>query len=170
MFAAFGLRDAITPIVSFSYGSRNKQRIQEGIKYGLLYTIIIMLAGIVCMEIFAGQLSELFGLSGGTKAICVSAMRVISISFVFAGTNIAYQGIFQALESGTESLLISVCRQFLFVLPVAWGFSLIVGHRVTMTWLVWTTFILAEGISCLIAWMLMRKIHRKKLQFFKAKF
>lgn len=165
LFAAFGLRDAITPIVSFSYGSRNKQRIHDGIKYGLLYTIIIMLAGTVLMEIFAGQLSELFGLSGGTKAVCVSAMRVISISFVFAGANIAYQGIFQALESGTESLLVSLCRQLLFVLPVAWGFSEIVGNRVGMTWLVWTTFIIAEGVSCLIAFLLMRKIHRKKIAF-----
>ena len=162
LFAAFGLRDAITPIVSFSYGSRNKQRIQDGIKYGLFYTIVIMLIGTASMELLAGQLSELFGLSGGTKAICVSAMRVISISFVFAGANIAYQGIFQALESGKESLLVSVCRQFLFVIPVAWGFSCIIGNNLNMTWIVWTTFIIAEGISCLISVILMRRIQCKK--------
>lgn len=163
LFAAFGLRDAITPIVSFSYGSRNKQRIQDGIKYGLLYTVVIMLIGTALMELLAGQLSELFGLSGGTKAICVSAMRVISISFVFAGANIAYQGIFQALESGKESLLISVCRQFLFVIPVAWGFSFIIGSNLNMIWLVWTTFIIAEGISCLISVVFMRRIQCKKI-------
>lgn len=163
LFAAFGLRDAITPIVSFSYGSRNKQRIQDGIKYGLLYTVVIMLIGTALMELLAGQLSELFGLSGGTKAICVSAMRVISISFVFAGANIAYQGIFQALESGKESLLVSVCRQFLFVIPVAWGFSCIIGNNLNMIWLVWTTFIIAEGISCLISVVLMRRIQCKKI-------
>ncbi len=163
LFAAFGLRDAITPIVSFSYGSRNKQRIQDGIKYGLFYTVVIMLIGTALMELLAGQLSELFGLSGGTKAICVSAMRVISISFVFAGANIAYQGIFQALESGKESLLVSVCRQFLFVIPVAWGFSCIIGNNLNMIWLVWTTFIIAEGISCLISVILMRRIWCKKV-------
>lgn len=163
LFAAFGLRDAITPIVSFSYGSRNKQRIQDGIKYGLLYTVVIMLIGTALMELLAGQLSELFGLSGGTKAICVSAMRVISISFVFAGANIAYQGIFQALESGKESLLVSVCRQFLFVIPVAWGFSCIIGNNLNMIWLVGTTFIIAEGISCLISVVLMRRIQCKKI-------
>lgn len=162
LFAAFGLRDAITPIVSFSYGSRNKQRIQDGIKYGLFYTVVIMLIGTALMELLAGQLSELFGLSGGTKAICVSAMRVISISFVFAGANIAYQGIFQALESGKESLLVSVCRQFLFVIPVAWGFSCIIGNNLNMTWIVWMTFIIAEGISCLISVILMRRIQCKK--------
>ena len=163
LFAGFGLRDAITPVISFSYGSRNKQRIQEGIKYGLLYTIAIMLIGTVLMELFAGSLPELFGLSGGTKAICSSAMRVISISFVFAGANIAYQGIFQAVESGKESLIVSVCRQFLFVLPIAWLFSCIVGTNLDRTWLVWITFIIAEGISCLISVMLMKKIQDKKI-------
>lgn len=167
LFAAFGLRDAITPIVSFSYGSRNKQRIQDGIKYGLFYTILIMVAGTAVMEIFAGQLSELFGLSGGTKSICISAIRVISISFVFAGINVAFQGIFQALESGKESLVISVCRQFLFVIPAAWGFSCIVGNRVDMAWLVWTAFIIAEGISCLLAFWLMNRIYHKKREFFR---
>lgn len=163
LFAAFGLRDAITPIVSFSYGSQNKQRIKDGIKYGQIYTIAIMLIGTMLLELFAGQLSEVFGLSGGTKAICISAMRVISISFVFAGANIAYQGIFQALESGKESLLVSVCRQFLFVIPTAWGFSCIIGKDLDKTWLVWTTFIIAEGLSCLISVMLMRRIQRKKI-------
>ena len=50
-------------------------------------------------------------------------MRIVSLSFVFAGANVAFQGIFQALDSGLESLIISVFRQFLFVLPVAYGFS-----------------------------------------------
>ena len=163
LFAAFGLRDAITPIVSFSYGSRNKQRINAGIRYGLLYTLMIMLFGTVLMELFSGPLSELFGLSGGTREICISAMRIISISFVFAGANIAYQGIFQALESGNESLIVSVCRQFLFVLPIAWIFSCIIGNSLDKTWLVWTTFIIAEGVSCLIAIGMMKKIKKKKI-------
>lgn len=165
LFAAFGLRDAITPIVSYSYGSQDKHRIQDGIKYGQLYTIIIMLVGTILMELLAGSLSELFGLSGETKVICVSAMRVISISFVFAGANIAFQGIFQALESGKESLLVSICRQFLFVLPVAEVFSRIIGNHINRIWLVWLSFIIAESASCLISVLLMKKIQCKKLSF-----
>lgn len=168
LFAAFGLRDAITPIISYSYGSKNKKRIRDGIKYGLIYTMSIMLIGTLLLEVLAAPLSEMFGLSGETKQICISAMRVISISFVFAGANIAYQGIFQALESGKESLVISVCRQFLFVLPVAWAFSYMVGDNVEATWLVWITFIIAEGASCLIAVMLMKNVRRKKIQLMPA--
>ena len=169
LFAAFGLRDAITPIVSFNHGMRSKERVKKGIKYGLIYTLIIMIAGTVVLEIFANPFSKVFGLSGETQQLCVSAIRVISISFVFAGANIAFQGIFQALEGGMESLLISICRQFLFVLPVAWGFSLIATKDISYIWLVWMTFPIAEALSCIIACVFMKKIDKKKIQSLKNK-
>lgn len=161
LFAAFGLRDAITPIVSFNHGMRSKQRVKDGIKYGLIYTIIIMIVGMVVIEIFAVPFSAIFGLSGETQSICISAMRIISLSFIFAGMNIAYQGIFQALNGGLESLIISVLRQFLFVLPVAWGFSLLARNSIEMIWTVWTTFIIAEVLSCLVATIFMKRINKK---------
>ena len=119
LFAAFGLRDAITPIISFNYGAKAKKRVNEGIRYGMIYTLSIMIIGLIVIEIFAAPLSSVFGLSGTTKRLCMTAMRIISLSFLFAGANIAFQGIFQALGGGIESLIISVCRQFLFVIPVA---------------------------------------------------
>ena len=164
MFAAFGLRDAITPIVSFHHGMRSKERVRDGIKYGLIYTLIIMVVGTVVLEIFANPFAKIFGLSGVTQQLCVSAIRVISISFVFAGANIAFQGIFQALEGGMESLFISICRQFLFVLPVAWGFSLIAIKDISCIWLVWMTFPIAEAVSCVIACVFMKRIDRRKIQ------
>ena len=144
LFAAFGLRDAITPIVSFNHGMRSKRRVKEGVKYGMLYTILIMIIGLAAIELLAVPFSSLFGLSGTTQDICISAMRIISLSFIFAGMNIAYQGIFQALDSGLESLIISVLRQFLFVLPVAWVFSLFTRESPDLIWTVWLTFIIAE--------------------------
>lgn len=161
LFAAFGLRDAITPIVSFNYGMGSKERIKEGIKYGLIYTVVIMLIGLSVIEIFAVPFSALFGLSGETCDICISAMRIISLSFIFAGINIAYQGIFQALEGGLESLIISILRQFLFVLPVAWGFSLLARQSDNLIWTVWITFLIAEFLSCIIATFFMRRINEK---------
>lgn len=161
LFAAFGLRDAITPIVSFNHGMRSKVRVKAGIKYGILYTIIIMLVGLVLIEVPAVPISSVFGLSGETQAICISAMRIISVSFIFAGINIAYQGIFQALDGGFESLIISVLRQFLFVLPVAWGFSILARQSDNMIWTVWTTFIIAEVLSCIAATIFMVNINKK---------
>lgn len=157
LFAAFGLRDAITPIVSFNYGMQSKKRVKEGIRYGMIYTLIVMLAGMIVLEAFAVPFATIFGLSGETQALCVQAMRIVSLSFLFAGANIAYQGIFQALDAGLESLLISVCRQFLFVLPVAWGFSLLAKQDMEYMWLVWSTFLVAELLSAVIATILMKK-------------
>ena len=74
----------------------SKKRISDGIKYGIGYTLVIMALGTLVLEVFAQPFSGVFGLSGTTEALCISAMRVISISFVFAGINIALQGIFQA--------------------------------------------------------------------------
>ena len=161
LFAAFGLRDAITPIVSFSHGMGSKSRIRAGIKYGLLYTFIIMVIGTAVVEIFAGPLARVFGLSGETESICISAMHIISISFIFAGVNIALQGVFQALDGGLESLIVSLCRQLIFVLPVAWIFAQIVIKSSGSTWLLWLTFPIAEIVTAAIACLLLRKINKK---------
>lgn len=164
LFAAFGLRDAITPIVSFNYGMGSRSRVKQGIKYGMIYTFVIMAAGLVLLEVFAEPFAGLFGLSGETEQLCIGAMRIISLSFIFAGANIAFQGVFQALESGLQSLIISVCRQFLFVLPAAWGFSqLVIGYGMDKMWLVWLTFLIAEGISAVIAAAFMRGISHKRI-------
>ncbi len=159
LFAAFGLRDAMTPIISFNYGMGSKKRVQEGIKYGMIDTLVIMTIGLIVLELFATPFARVFGLSGITEEYCISAMRIISLSFLFAGANVAFQGIFQALDGGLESLIISVCRQFLFVLPVAYLFSK-TGH----VSLVWFTFIIAEGISLLISIYLMKRVSRHTIE------
>jgi putative MATE family efflux protein len=162
LFAAFGLRDAITPIVAFNYGAKSRQRVKDGIRYGMKYTLIVMAAGLILLEIFANPLASLFGLPKETHDLCVQAMRIVSISFLFAGMNIAYQGVFQALDAGLESLVISVCRQFLFVLPVAWGFTQLAKVSMSNMWLVWSTFIIAEFLSALIGSGFMVRIHKKE--------
>lgn len=164
LFAAFGLRDAITPIVSFSHGMQNKKRITEGIKYGIIYTLAIMIIGTVVLEIIAEPLCSVFGLSGITESLCISATRIISLSFIFAGINVALQGVFQALESGVSSLVISVCRQLLFVLPVAWAFSLLIKPDLENAWIVWLTFIISEFVTAVIAGLLMLKIYKNKVK------
>ena len=162
LFAAFGLRDAITPIVSFNYGMRDKQRVNAGIKCGMLYTLLIMLIGTVALELFASPLAAIFGLSGETEQLCIYAIRIISLSLIFAGANVAFQGIFQALRSGMESLVISLCRQLLFVLPVAWLLARL-GLHINTPSLVWWTFLFAEAVSAAISCIFMRRIRKTKI-------
>lgn len=163
LFAAFGLRDAITPIISFNHGMGSKERVKSGIRYGLMYTLGIMLIGFIGLEVFAEPFAGIFGLSGETKGLCVSAMRIVSISYVFAGANIAFQGIFQALDSGFESLVISVCRQFLFVIPVAYAFVEMVLSGMCGTWIVWMSFVIAEVLSVLVSIVFMKRVNKNKI-------
>ena len=163
LFAAFGLRDAITPIVAFSNGLGNKNRIREGIKYGIVFTEFIMFAGLLLIEVFAVPFSGIFGVDGDTLKLFISAMRIISISFIFAGANIAFQGIYQALDGGMESLVISLCRQLILVFPPVLLFTHMAIRNTDAAWFVWTAFPIAECLTMLIGIILLKRLYRNKI-------
>ncbi len=164
LFAAFGLRDTITPIVSFAFGMRDKRRVKDGIRFGALYTSVIMLAGTVLLELTAELLCSAFGLSGQTQSLCVSAVRIISAGFLFAGISLSLQGVFQALDKGLSSLIISLLRQLVLVLPVAWLFSGFVNGDLSNAWLIWLTFPVAELITAAVAVLLMKPAYKKTVK------
>lgn len=163
LFAAFGMRDAITPITAYSYGMNSTTRIKECVKFGHLYTAVIMLAGCVILEVFAVPFSRIFGLSGETQQLCISAVRIISTGLVFAGINIAFQGIFQAVGSGIGSLAISICRQLLFVFPFAAIFARIAKTNPQMDWFLWWVFPIAEILTAIAAVIVWRRISAMSL-------
>ena len=163
LFAAFGLRDAITPVLSFNYGRSDRERVKDSIRWGMRYTIIIMVSGLILAEALAYPLAHIFGLSGLTERFCIQAIRIVSLSFLFAGINVAFQGIFQALDCGVESLVLSLLRQVVVVLPVAWGFSWIAMQNEALTWLVWWSFLIAEAVTAAVAWQMMRRVRVKRI-------
>ena len=163
LFLAFGLRDAITPIVAFAYGMGEKKRIRDGIRYGLIYTAALMIFGTLITEGFPGAFATLFN-AGQSREAFIGAMRVISVSFIFAGINVAYQGIYQALESGIESLVISLLRQLLLILPLAGIFSVFVRNGQAGVTLIWWAFPITEGLSCLVGYGFLKKIQKKKVE------
>ena len=162
LFLAFGLRDAITPIIAFAYGMRSKKRIQDGIKYGLIYTVALMILGIAITEIFPGTFATLFN-AGQSRAYFISAMRVISLSFLFAGINVAYQGIYQAVNSGMESLVISLLRQLVIILPLAGIFSIFARNGQMGVALIWWAFPITEVIACLVGYVFLKRIRKNKV-------
>lgn len=164
LFMAFGLRDAITPIIAFSYGMQNKKRVKDGIKYGLIYTIVLMVAGTLITELFPNFFATLFN-AGQSRIYFISAVRIISISFVFAGVNIALQGVYQALNGGMESLVVSLLRQAILILPLAWGFSKLVIQYDMDVSLIWYAFVITEVLSCVVGWVFLRRIEKKKMVF-----
>lgn len=164
LFMAFGLRDAITPIIAFSYGMQNKQRVKDGIKYGLIYTIVLMVLGTLITELFPNFFATLFN-AGQSRIYFISAVRIISVSFVFAGVNIAFQGVYQALNGGMESLIVSLLRQAILILPLAWGFSMLVVQCGMDVSLIWYAFVITEVLSCVVGWVFLRRIEKKKMVF-----
>lgn len=90
-------------------------------------------------------------------------MRIISISFIFAGINVAYQGIFQALEGGIQSLVISLLRQLVIILPLAGIFSVFVRNGQMGISLIWWAFPITELIACLVGYVFLKKIIKEKV-------
>ena len=162
LFLAFGLRDAITPIIAFAYGMRSKKRIQDGMKYGLLYTVVLMVLGVAITEIFPNAFAILFN-AGQSREYFIGAMRIISISFIFAGINVAYQEIYQALDGGMESLIISLLRQLVIILPLAGVFSMIVRNGQVGISLIWWAFPITEIIACAVGYVFLKKIRKTKV-------
>ena len=163
LFLAFGLRDAITPIIAFAYGMGSKKRIRDGIKYGLIYTAILMILGIAITEIFPGAFATLFN-AGKSRVYFISAMRVISVSFLFAGINVAYQGIYQALDGGIESLVISLLRQLVVILPLAGIFSIFVRNGKMTVSLIWWAFPITELVACVVGYIFLKRVQRSKTE------
>lgn len=163
LFLAFGLRDAITPIIAFAYGMGSKKRIKDGIRYGLIYTIALMILGVLITEIFPNAFASLFN-AGQSRAYFIGAMRIISISFVFAGINVAYQGIYQALNGGLESLVISLLRQLVIILPLAAIFAVFVRNGQMGVSLIWWAFPITEFVSCLVGYVFLKRIQRNKVE------
>lgn len=156
-FAGFGLRDAITPMVSFNYGKGDKKRVKEGIFYGMLYIGIIMLIGLVILETFTNPLVGLFDMSKETENLCILASKIIATGFLFAGGNIAIQGVFQALGCGLDSLIVSVLRLCVVVLPLAWLFT----KFANADFMIWWAFPIAEFVAFLVAVALLLHANNK---------
>ena len=163
LFLAFGLRDAITPIIAFAYGMGSKKRIKDGIKYGLIYTGVLMILGIAITEIFPGAFATLFN-AGQSREYFIGAMRIISVSFIFAGINVAYQGIYQALDGGIQSLIISLIRQLVLILPLAGIFSVIVRNGQVGVSLIWWAFSITEAVACLVGYVFLKRIVNKDVE------
>ena len=101
--------------------------------------------------------------AGQSREYFIGAMRVISVSFLFAGINIAYQGIYQALDGGIESLVISLLRQFIIILPLAGIFSMFVRNGQMRVSLIWWAFPITEIISCLVGYIFLKRIRKNKV-------
>lgn len=135
----------------------DRERVKQGVFYGILYIEVIMLAGLIGLELFANSLIGLFAMSNETEALCVMASKIIAGGFLFAGGNIAIQGVFQALGCGLESLIVSLLRLCIVVLPLAWWFTKF-EHADVM---IWWAFPIAEFIALAAAVLFLLRANQR---------
>lgn len=155
----FGLTNGLIPIVSYNYGAKRRDRIEEAIKSGIIWSMVIMLVGTIIFQIFADKLLLLFNASSHMINIGVPALQIISIGFVCAGFSIIVSSIFQALGNGTLSLIMSIIRQVAGIMPIAW----LLGQFGDVS-LVWWAFPISEIMSLVTAAILYGRMHAKIIQ------
>lgn len=152
----FGLNNGMVPIVAYNYGAGNKKRVTATIKLSVLFAVSIMFVGLVVMELFPAQLLGLFNAEAELLAVGVPALRIICLSFIFAGYCIVAGSVFQALGNGVYSMIVSIARQLIVLLPAAYLLSL-TGNVVN----IWWSFPIAEIMSVAMSSFFLVRIYKK---------
>ena len=159
----FGLSNGIIAIIAYNYGARIKERVYSCIKVALCWACVIMLIGTLVFMIFPGQLMSIFEseaeaeITAQMTDIGMVAMRIISSSFLFAAVGITLSTVFQAVGRGTYSMIISIARQLVILLPVAWLITRLTGDVKA----VWWCFPVAELAALAISIYYYRKCDRE---------
>ena len=138
----FGLNNGMVPIIAYNYGAGKRERMMKTLKLSILYAVILMLIGFLVFQVMPDSLLGLFDASETMLAIGRPALRIISISFLLAGFSIVCGSMFQALGNGVYSMLVSIARQLIVLLPVAYLLS-----RTGNIDMVWWAFPIAELVS-----------------------
>ena len=161
LMPVFGLSNGLVPIVGYNYGARNRSRVYQAVRVALCYAVAIMGAGMLLFMLAPHTLMSMFEESGPSQltAIGVPALRTISVSFLLAAVGITVSTVFQAVGRGSYSLLMSLCRQLVVLLPMAWLLSRVGGLDA-----LWWAFPIAESVSVALCLLLYRKCNRDLLK------
>ncbi|MBQ8410822.1 MAG: MATE family efflux transporter [Ruminiclostridium sp.] len=157
-----GINNGMVPIISYNYGARRKDRIMKTIKYSVIFALSITIGCMLIFQFFPEQLIKMFAAEGEAEALLemgVPALRIISLNFIFAGFCIVSGSVFQAMGNGVLSLIVSVARQLVVLVPAAYILSKIGGVNA-----VWWSFPLAECMSVLCSAVFLVLIYKKTIK------
>ena len=151
-----GMNNGMVPIIAYNYGAKKPERILQTIKLAITSALIIMVVAVAVFQIFPTQLLGFFQASPEMLEIGVPALRILSLCFIIGGFTIVSSSVFQALGRGLLSMSISIFRQLVLVLPLAYFFSL--TGKLEM---VWWAFPVAEVLAGLLALYYLRRAYRR---------
>ena len=151
----FGLTNGITPIIAYSYGARQRKRMVKTIRISMVVAAILLTLGCGVFVLMPEALLKIFDASEAMCDIGNPALRTIALSFLFAWFSIVASTVFQALGKATFSLVISVMRQLVILIPVAFVLSKIGGLHT-----VWWSFPISDLIASAMSAVYLGKIYR----------
>ena len=151
----FGLNNGMVPIISYNYGARDPARVKKTIRLAICYAEAIMLCGFCIFQFAPGKVLGIFAASDAMLAIGIPALRIICPHFLLAGIGVVLGSVFQALGNGVFSLIVSVCRQLVVLIPAAWLLS-----KTGNVNMVWWSFLIAEVVSVLLSLGFMKRIDK----------
>ena len=154
-----GMNNGMVPIIAYNYGAKKPERILQTIKLAITYAVVIMVVAVIVFQVFAAQLLGFFQASPEMLAIGVPALRTLSLCFLIGGFTIVSSSVFQALGRGLLSMSISVFRQLVLVLPLAYLFSLTGNLN-----MVWWSFPVAEVLAGLLAAYYLRRAYLRVIR------
>ncbi len=160
----FGLNNGMIPIVAYNYGAKKPNRVKKTVKLAIISAMTIMAVGTAVFELFPELLLKLFSASDAMLEIGVPALRIIAIHFALAGFCIISGSVCQAIGNPLYSLITSVCRQLIVLLPVAWLLS-----KTGNLNMVWFAFPFAELFSVVLNIVFLRKTMNKANKYMENK-
>ena len=151
LMPVFGVTQGVLPLIGYNYGAKEKERIGETYRYGLMLALIIMGMGTMIFQIFPRQLMAIFSDNAEMIEMGAYTLRIISIGYLFAAIGIMNSTYFQALGLGRYSLLITSLRQIFLIIPLAYGLSLI-----GLNW-IWLAYPISESLTTIVSVGLQRR-------------
>lgn len=155
----FGLNNGVVPIVAYNYGAQHRKRMTETIKRSTIYASCIMLLGMVIFLSIPGTLLKIFDATDTLLAVGVPALRIISLSFCMAGASIALGSSFQALGKSMYSMIVSIIRQLVFLVPIAYVLARY-GAGIGNDDLVWWSYPIAEVFALIVSLLFFRHMYK----------
>jgi len=155
----FGLNSGMIPVMGFNYGAKNPKRITQTIKTGIIIAMSIMIVGFLVFTLFPETLLSWFNASEQMMDIGKVALPRISLCFISAGLSIVLMSLFQAIGDGYLSMIISVTRQLVVLIPVAYLLSKLGGLDA-----IWYSFIIAELVSLCLTIFFFKSEYKKKIK------
>lgn len=152
----FGLNNAMVPIISYNFGAKKADRVKSTIKITIITAVALMFIGVITFETIPHVLLSIFNASENMIAIGVPALRIIAIHLCLAGFCIIAGSVCQAIGNPVYSLIVSVCRQLVVLIPAAWLLS-----KTGILEMVWWAFPIAEVCSLILSSIFLSKTMKK---------